>query len=321
MTTASLRLPQCIVDLTAKLLCGRRLCILTYHRVLAGSDPLRPSEPSAEQFESQLVVLRKAFDILRLDVAVELLLEGRLPRRALAITFDDGYLDNHDIALPILRRQGVPATFFIATTFLDGSEMFNDVVIEAVRHAKASELKPAWMPDGKRLPIASVAEKLAAINEILPILKKMPLAMRNSCIQDLIAELRAPSIDRQMMVPSEVLALHNAGMEVGGHTVNHPILCSLDDAAARAEMQQCKGRLEAILQSPVNGFAYPNGRPGIDYDRRHTVLAEELGYRYAVSTRWASAANDASRFELPRVAPWGKTAQLFALRVARAYRD
>lgn len=72
-------------------------------------------------------------DVLARAEAVRALAEHRLPTRALAITFDDGYADNHDVALPILRRLALPATFFTATGFLDGGCMFNDIVIEAVR--------------------------------------------------------------------------------------------------------------------------------------------------------------------------------------------
>ena len=75
------------------------------------------------------------FNVISLADGVAGLKRGCLPPRALSITFDDGYRDNHDIALPILLQLGLPATFFVATGFLDGGRMFNDTVIEAVRFA------------------------------------------------------------------------------------------------------------------------------------------------------------------------------------------
>ena len=110
-----------------------RLSILIFHRVLAQVDPLFPEEVDAARFDVICGWLRRWFNVLPLDAAVRRLRDGSLPRRAAAITFDDGYADNHDIALPILKKHGLPSTFFIATGFLDGGCMWNDTVIEAIR--------------------------------------------------------------------------------------------------------------------------------------------------------------------------------------------
>src|SRR6185503_4669404 len=100
------------------------LSILIYHRVLHAPDPLFPEEVWAEQINSQLEVVKRWFTVLPLSDAVARLRTGRLPRRAACITFDDGYADNAVEALPILRRQGMPATFFVATGFIDGGRMW-----------------------------------------------------------------------------------------------------------------------------------------------------------------------------------------------------
>src|SRR5437762_5792628 len=111
------------------------LSVLIYHRVLDTTDPLRPSEPTGAEFELRMRWLKANFNVISLADAVAGLKSRALPPRALAITFDDGYRDNCQTAMPILTRLGLPATFFIATGYLDGGRMFNDTVIEAVRHA------------------------------------------------------------------------------------------------------------------------------------------------------------------------------------------
>ncbi len=299
---------------------GPRLGILTYHRVLPLPDPLRPYEPTAKSFDAQLRLLRHTFNILRLDKAVDLLQQGRLPARALAITFDDGYKDNHDIALPILQRHGVAATFFVATGFMQDGAMFNDIVIEAIRQTRCQSICLPWS-DAEAFPLASMEQKRAAIEVILPIVKKQPPELRNQRVRELTEQLQVPPPVTLMMPPADVQALHRAGMEIGGHTVNHPILLSLSDAEASKEITVGKETLEALLQEPIRGFAYPNGRPGRDYDQRHPQLVRQAGFDYAVSTRWASCRGDTDRFELPRVAPSASNAAMFAVRVARAYRD
>src|SRR3954469_1945522 len=136
----------------------RRLSVLVYRRVLAERDPLLAGEPSAAEFEHRMRWVKANFEVLPLGEAVRALREDRLPRRSLCITFDDGYADNYRIALPILRRLGLPATFFVATGFLDGGCMFNDVVIEAVRHAQCAELNLTDLGLGRH-PLRSVEER------------------------------------------------------------------------------------------------------------------------------------------------------------------
>ena len=110
-----------------------RLSVLIFHRVLPRPDPLFPGVIDAAGFDAICRWVKGWFNVLALDDAARRLRDGSLPERALAITFDDGYADNHDVALPILLRHGLPATFFIATGFLDGGRMWNDTVIESIR--------------------------------------------------------------------------------------------------------------------------------------------------------------------------------------------
>src|SRR5215831_728021 len=111
------------------------LIVLIFHRVLRERDPLLPSEPDATAFIALVRLLAENFNVLPLSDAVARLYDGRLPHRAVCITFDDGYANNHDIALPILAARNLPATVFVAPAFLNGGRMFNDTIIEALRRA------------------------------------------------------------------------------------------------------------------------------------------------------------------------------------------
>src|SRR6266498_549109 len=113
-----------------------RLPVLILHRVNALHDPLFPAEPDAADFERKMRWIANWFNVLPCEEAIERLATGDLPERALCITFDDGYADNVTVALPILKRLGLHATFFIATGYLDGGSMFNDRIIHAVRTCK-----------------------------------------------------------------------------------------------------------------------------------------------------------------------------------------
>ena len=110
-----------------------RLSILIYHRVLAKADPMRPGEPTVAEFESQMKWIRRYFTPLPLLEAAQKLAEGTLPSRAVCVTFDDGYADNEELAMPVLRRHGMPATVFVSTGSMNGGQMWNDTVIESIR--------------------------------------------------------------------------------------------------------------------------------------------------------------------------------------------
>ena len=117
-----------------------RLLILIYHRVRPQPDPMFPGEVDAHRFDRQMALLRRHCHPLPLRAAIAGLAEGSLPARAVAVTFDDGYADNASVALPILGRHGIPATFFITAGYLDGGRMWNDSIIETIRRATATSL-------------------------------------------------------------------------------------------------------------------------------------------------------------------------------------
>ncbi len=293
-----------------------RLSILIFHRVLREADPLFPGEFDAARFDAMLAWVTRLFDVLPLDHALARARSGDLPARAAAITFDDGYADNHDEALPILEKHGVSATFFIATDFLDGGRMWNDTVIAAVRNAPGEviDLEPLGMG---RVRVGSVAEKRAAIHALLPALKYLPDDERRARVAA-IAELSGSALpDDLMMTSAQVRALRSRGMVVGAHTCSHPILASLGAAEARREIAQGRARLEEILGERVGLFAYPNGKPGKDYLPEHVDMIRALGFDAAVSTAWGALRRDSDPFQLPRFTPWDRTPLRFGYRMMR----
>ena len=291
-----------------------RLSILIYHRVLREPDPLFPSEVDSARFDAQMKQVSRIFNVLPLADAVERLKSGTLPARAACITFDDGYADNAEIALPILKKHGIPATFFIATGYLNGGIMFNDSVIESVRMtAKESLCLPSL--GFNELPVQTIVEKRHAIGSILSSLKYKEPVLR----QKLVDEIRSmtgidPPTDL-MMDDCQVKLLSDSDMEIGGHTVNHPILACSDRNTAKAEIGDGKLYLEKLTGKPVRTFAYPNGKPRTDYLAEHADIVKELGFVAAVSTAVGVASHDSDLFQLPRFTPWDRSLLGFSLRL------
>lgn len=291
----------------ASLLRGPRLSILIFHRVLAQTDALFPEEGDAQRFDRLMALVASTFRVLPLDLAAAQLARHELAPRALAITFDDGYADNHDVALPILQRHGLTATFFVSTGFLDGGRMWNDTVIECLRRTAATrvDLSEFGLP---ALALHTAADRRAAIDQLLPIFKYKPPAQRGPLLTRLHEICGAPALPADLMMRSEqVRALRAAGMGIGAHTVQHPILCSLPDEEAEIEIASGRAQLEALIDAPVSTFAYPNGKPGRDYDERHTRMVERLGFTVAVSTEAGVSRAGDDLYQLKRFAPWDRS--------------
>lgn len=108
-------------------------------------------------------------------------------------------------------------------------------------------------------------------------------------------------------------------MEIGGHTVSHPILLNLSDEEARREIADGKRLLENITGTPLKLFAYPNGKPEKDYGTAHVSMVQQLGFAAAVSTTWGTAHAGSDLYQLPRFTPWDKSPRRFVLRLLQNY--
>lgn len=293
---------------------SRSLSILIYHRVVPQRDALLPDLVCADEFDRQLDVLARWFTVMPLGEAVARLRAGTLPARAACVTFDDGYADNHDIALPILARRGIPATFFVATSFLEGGRMWNDDVIDTVRLTRAHALNAQTVGLGS-LNISDLVQRREAIDMLIGAMKYLPMRERQQRVETLAAMNEVPLPAGSMMTKREIKALHAAGMEIGAHTVSHPILSKLVRSDAMNEIRVSREKLEAIIGAPVTLFAYPNGKPRQDYLAEHVDMVRELGFDAAVSTAWGVSRYGSDPYQLPRFTPWDRSPGKFALRL------
>lgn len=293
------------------------LTTLIYHRVLPAPDLFRTGEVDAGTFERQMRFISRHFQVLPLREAADLLSEGRLPQRACCITFDDGYADNLTVAAPILQRLGLPATIFVATSYLDGGRMFNDAVIDAIANAQVSSLDLSEIGLGVH-EVATQVDRQSAITTILKQFRRRTPELREAQLPLLIAQTGTDMCEVETMLQgSQVRELAVQGFEIGGHTATHPILTSVDDARAREEIEDNKRELESLTGSPVRVFAYPNGLPARDYSTRHVDMVRTAGFATAVTTARGVANRDSDLLQIPRLALWGATEREWAMQLMR----
>jgi peptidoglycan/xylan/chitin deacetylase (PgdA/CDA1 family) len=160
-----------------------------------------------------------------------------------------------------------------------------------------------------------VAERRRAIDRLLARIKYLAPPERAETVARVVdaAEARLPN---NLMLWSEQLRLlRQAGMQIGAHTVSHPILQHSTDLQARWKMAHSKRTLEDLVGEAVTLFAYPNGKPGIDFSARHVAMAAEAGFAAAVSTAGGAAALEDDLLQLPRFTPWDRGGLRFGLRL------
>lgn len=295
-----------------------RLMIMTYHRVLEQPDPLIPSEPDGRRFAAQMEVLASHCTVLPLPEAARRLREGTLPRAAACITFDDGYRNNLDVATPVLQRYGLPATVFVMQNAIEAGIMWNDLVIEAVRRAPATmDLSTVGLGE---VAVPPLEARAPFVTKVLEAFKYRSLQQRWHDANELFRRISAGAAPPRLMLnESELRRLAQAGIDIGGHTVNHPILATLPDDEARQEIVDGAEWLTRVLGKRPASFAYPNGRPGRDFGAAHMRIARDAGFELAVSTEWSCAKRQSDPYSLPRVSFCDSPASQLARRMIRSY--
>lgn len=294
--------------------CGRQaFVVVNYHRVLAHPEPMLESEPDVQAFRWHMKLLASCFNVLPLGEALRRLEQGSLPARAICITFDDGYRSVHDLALPVLREFGLPATVFITSGVIGAGNMWNDRILHVVQSLPSGLLDLSDLGLGQyRLDSTETRKRVAgALSETG---KYLPPNKRQALV-DRLDRLSGRDQEALMLTPEMVLALDKGGIEIGAHTVSHPILTCLDDENAAHEIRVGKSQLEAIIGKPVGLFAYPNGKVGKDYDERHVGMVREAGFRAAFTTAVGAITAKSDPYQLPRSRPWDTSPLRFGLRL------
>jgi peptidoglycan/xylan/chitin deacetylase (PgdA/CDA1 family) len=259
-----------------------RLTILTYHRVLpvpeAAAYEFEAMVTPRDHFEAQMALLRRRYPVLSLGEAVCRLEEGTLPRRAVCVTFDDGYLDNYVYAWPILEKYRIPATLFLVTGALDGSVRFwwdEVAAIVAAAPGCADGSLPGLLADLAKHGAPTARAVVDHLN-----------GLSASDRQDALTGLRAaaPAGTMDAVAPTmnwdHVREMQGSGTEFGAHTVTHAFVDELSEEALREEILASVRILGERLSRPCELFSFPRGR--VSEGALRTL--REAGIRAAVTT-------------------------------------
>lgn len=262
------------------------LTIINYHRIndpyKAGFDTFKPNvSATPEAFNQQLVYLKKRFNLVTARNIIDWM-EGcvKLPSNAALITFDDGYLDNLTNAYPLLKEHGLSALVFLTTDFVGKSKpSYWDLAAYCFYHTPKESVQ---------LPIMGIthwkteSEKELAMIQWIERIKTLPDGEKSTLIQRLpgLLNVAIPEgvLSRLFLTWAQVCELIDNGIEIGSHTVSHPILTRISLDQVKTELSESKKLIEKETGQVIEAFAYPNGQES-DFNKQIITEVKITGYK------------------------------------------
>jgi peptidoglycan/xylan/chitin deacetylase (PgdA/CDA1 family) len=275
---------------------------------------------SAVQFERHLTVLRERYQVVPLPQLVEELASGIFSSpRQIAITFDDGYQDNHKFVLPILKRFNVRASFFLIAEGIGSTQEFWWHRLERIiRRCSMDSL----LFDQTRYPLTTPTDRRNTILFLFSALRDLYGEEKERMLAKLSrmagVEDGPPNEDNFLMSWDQVFDMVRAGMHIGSHTCTHPRLSCLPHPQLVRELAESRRVLEEQLRISVTAIAYPYGHRA-DVPDTIGMVAKSAGYHYGLSTETGINRRGRDPFMLRRLNVSGWDSEEFAFRIAREF--
>ena len=274
--------------------------ILMYHKVDSFDDPVGLSVPP-DVFRQQILTLKKYFDVISLDEIVVRLSANSCERPAVAITFDDGYVDNYENVLPIIQEYNIPISIFLATGYIYQSPLYWEKINAVVLNRQLLNIDLLkW--GGAVYLLNNEVQRLEALKKISALIKDKPREQAEQIISYLVGlDGRGDTYPlSQMMTWDQVRLMQKSGLVTfGSHTVNHYILSRMSKSAMKNELIESRLHIEAELGVSPDYLAYPNGEID-DFNEDIENTAAQVGYKLAFTTISGSTKGN-SLYSLPRI--------------------
>lgn len=265
------------------------LYCFNFHRI--GDVTKAPFDPcvyscDADNFQKYLAFFQSSFRIIDLNELYSIVKTGEPIKEKLAlITFDDGYRDNYEVAYPILKQMGIPATFFITTSLVGSSVIpWWDDIAWHIKQLAGQSFKLSIWPDNITLPANIDAEVIRRVlNRIKSFPKKIDLQLQE--LKVLTKKEIPAELSNNLFVQWEHLKeLEQNGVSIGAHSHTHRILSSLNKEDLIYELTESKRLLEAYLNKPIESLSYPVGGEST-YHNSMFKLLDDIGYKVGFTFR------------------------------------
>lgn len=283
--------------------------VLTYHSVIPDSSSLIsiPHHLRESLFREHIHHLSASgYNCISLSHLARNLKSRKLPKKTIAITFDDGFYNNYSIAYPILKERDVPATLFITTELMGSKSLLwpeqLGILLTVIK-------TPKIRINDKEIPVASAEEKSRAYVLIASSFSTMSAAQIATAINELLAQSEdktsihtGPMHEAvRFMDWTQVAELKQSGLvDIGSHTMSHRRLSRLSDEEAEQEIRTSKKIVENHIHE-CKTFAYPHGRTNVDFNDKHTRMAVEAGYEIVLTADPKTLSSRSTSINLPRI--------------------
>jgi peptidoglycan/xylan/chitin deacetylase (PgdA/CDA1 family) len=298
--------------------------ILVYHRVATVDRDPWGLCVSEDNFVAQLEVINERANPIPLQKLISAKRDTELPQRPVSLTFDDGYLDNLKAAKPLLEHFQTPATMFLTTGYFAAAHEYWWDALERIVFGHAlpngnltleiNKQTHTWTVDTSScatLPGDTWRaweeprnSRDALYQSLYKILSPLTLNEKHAVLKQLESWSGAEPLIREgyrSVTVSEARELAaSPQIEVGAHTVTHPVLSSQSVAVQKSEIQESAHTLERLIEKPVTSFAYPYGKRS-HYTRKTVSLLRESGFRCGCANFWGVVTTRTNRYELPRI--------------------
>lgn len=255
-------------------------------------------EKSQEQFEQTLLWFKSRYNLVSINELREHIYNGKPLKNACMLSVDDGWRSTYDVIYPVMRKHNVPFTIFVSPHVMETGMNFWYYTYQFCNQdeIKAELINRGWYSDDAKSFAADMLLKQLPIDEIYDVLNAI------------LAKHPEIEIPRGFMNTNEVLELHRSGLvEVGAHTVMHPVLANETAERVKTEVRGSVERLSDILNKQVESFAYPNGLENLDFSTREMDIVNECGIKCAFSVNPGVINGKTNSMSIPR---WGSMARL-----------
>ncbi len=293
-----------------------KLLVFNFHNIFTSDDLISKNSIDRKTFTKQIKWINTHFEIVPLAEGIQSCRAGKLVKPSACITFDDGYLSHLTIAANLLKQLNLPATFFVSSGHLDGV-LWNDYL--------ELFLKIATKQDKKQLELLIKTAAISNKNSTYPQksiedkVKYLTIDSRKPILEFIETVLAQSKIPQIMLNEENLLTLAAMGFDIGGHTFNHPILSIESNSSAQKEIATDLDKLSSTLNKPINKFAYPNGKPILDYRDAHIEMLMATGVSYAAISNIGAFHAGSDMLQIPRVNLNGKRTIGYLRTILSAY--
>lgn len=255
-------------------------------------------EKSQEQFEKTLLWFRNRYKLISIRELREHIYKGEKLQNACMLSVDDGWRSTYEIIFPVMKKYNVPFTIFVSPRVMETGMNFWYYTMKFCNEEELKDImikRNYFSEDVRKYPCDLIFKEIL-IDEVYDVLNEY------------LSKHQEVEIPRGFMNTSEIVELHQSGLvEVGAHTMIHPILKLENDSISSSEIKKSVVELSSIINHEVKSFAYPNGIEGVDYCDREMEFAKQAGIDMAFSVNPGVINNKTNPLSIPR---WGSISRL-----------